>query len=73
MANNALAEKIEALEDRELQELEIKALRELLEQDRRTRWVWATARTWALWVAAVGAGLTVGYDALKTVAKRLIA
>lgn len=70
-ANDALDERIDALEARELQDKEIAALRELLEQDRRTRWVWATARTWALWVAAVGAGLTVGYDFLRTLIKRL--
>ena len=48
------------------------ALRLLLEQDRRTRWLWTTASTWALWVTAVVAGMTVGLDALKTMLKRLL-
>ena len=72
-ANDALAAQITALEARELSHADVTALREMLEQDRRTRWLWSTARTWALWVTAVVVGITVGFDALRTVVKRLIA
>ena len=44
----------------------------LLEQDRRTRWLWSSARAWAVWIAAVVAGATVGVDTLKALLKRLV-
>ena len=50
---------------------EMRAIREIIEGDRRARWLWETARTWALWVTAVIAGFTVGVDALKALLKRL--
>jgi hypothetical protein len=59
--------------EKPLTDSEMGELRSLLEQDRRTRWLWSTARTWALWVTAVVAGLTVGVDALKTIVKKLMA
>ena len=43
----------------------------LEEGDQKARWLWGTVRTWALWVAAVVAGVTVGVDALKQIVKRL--
>ena len=64
---------LDAMESRQLSEDDIAAIRVLLEQDRRTRWLWTTARTWALWIAAVAAGVTIGVDALKIVLKRLLA
>ena len=72
-ANDALAAQITRLEASALTEAEMVALRVILEQDSRTRWLWATARTWALWIAAVGAAVTLGMDALKSLLKRLIA
>jgi hypothetical protein len=54
-------------------EAEAAAIRVLIESDARVRWLWSTARTWAIWVTAIVAGATVGFDALKTVLKRLIA
>jgi hypothetical protein len=71
-AVEALGNNIDRMEKGQLSADDIAALRVLLEQDRRTRWLWTTARTWALWVTAVVAGLTIGLDALKTVLKRLI-
>lgn len=43
----------------ELTEAERKALRELLEADRRVKWLWASARTIALWITAAAAAGTV--------------
>lgn len=50
---------------------EIIALRELLESDRRWKWIVSSLKTWALWIAAVAAGWTVGIDALKAFVKSL--
>ena len=72
---NGLAE-IQALRDEIKKEAWTREDRDhmkmLLEQDRRTRWLWSTARAWAVWIAAVVAGATVGLDTLKTILKRLI-
>ena len=69
---DGLTKVIDQVERNQLPPEDIAALRLLLEQDRRTRWLWTTARTWALWVTAVVAGMTVGLDALKTMLKRLL-
>ena len=69
---DSLSRNVDRIERTQLSPEDLAALRLLLEQDRRTRWLWTTARTWALWVTAVVAGMTVGLDALKTVLKRLI-
>jgi hypothetical protein len=71
-AVDTLGKSIDRMEKGQLSADDLAAVRVLLEQDRRTRWLWTTARTWALWVTAVVAGLTIGLDALKTVLKRLI-
>lgn len=68
-----LQKSIDRIADRTLSEEDMKAIRELLEADRRTRWLWSTARAWAVWIAAVVAGYTVGLDALKSILKRLVA
>lgn len=60
------------LDSRLLEEHETIKVRLLLEQDARTQWLWSTARTWLLFVAAAVTGVTLGIDALKTVLKRLL-
>lgn len=50
---------------------EIVALREILESDRRWKWVVSGLKTWAVWIAAIiGAG-TLGLEALKSAVKAL--
>lgn len=68
-----LQKSIDRVHDRTLSAEELTALREMLEAERRMRWMWATARTWAVWITAVVAGYTVGIDALKAILKRLVA
>ncbi len=68
-----LRDALAKMKDAQLTEEDSKALREMLEQDRRTRWLWSTARAWAVWIAAVVAGYTIGLDALKAMLKRLVA
>lgn len=50
---------------------EIKDLRAVLEQDRFVRRFWASVRAWVLAVAAIIAGITVGFEALAKVVKFL--
>lgn len=45
-----------------LTDAEIEKLRKMLTSEERVQWAWATARTWATWIAAVGLGVTVGWD-----------
>lgn len=47
-----------------LSEKEVYELRDLLERDKRARWLWASLRTWAIWIAAVLGGITLGWEAL---------
>lgn len=61
------------LEKRLPTEEELKAFRSLIEQDNRIKWFWSTARTWLLMLSALIAFLTVGFDGIKTVLRRLIA
>lgn len=41
---------------------ELTYIRSVIEQDKRVRWFWSTARTWALALTAIAAALTVGVD-----------
>ncbi len=50
---------------------ELDKLRAMLESDQRVRWFWSSAKTWAIGIGAVVAGLTVGLDALAKVVKWL--
>jgi hypothetical protein len=50
---------------------EVQALRDLLERDRRVTWLWSTARTWAVWIAAVVGGVTIGWDTLAKIVRSL--
>ena len=43
---------------------ELKKIRAIIESDSRAKWLWASIRTWATWVAAVVLGITVGWDSL---------
>lgn len=68
-----LQSSVDRLQERTLDEKDVTAIRDLLEADRRTRWLWSSARAWAVWIAAVVAGYTVGLEALKSILKRLVA
>ena len=70
---NDLSARVDKIAAAQLTAEDIASLRVIIEQDRRTRWLWSTARAWALWISAVVAGATIGLDALKTAVKRLIA
>jgi len=39
--------------DAPLDATELQELRRIIETERRTRWLWATIRTFALWITAV--------------------
>lgn len=60
------------LEKRLPTEEEIVELRKLMEQDKRIKWFWSTARTWLLMLSAMVAFFTVGFDGLRTILKRFL-
>jgi hypothetical protein len=82
-AHNYLVREIGDMDKRMPTEEEMDALRRLAEkadallkmeeQDARTKWLWATARTWLLFIAAAVTGLTLGYEALRSAVKKLSA
>ncbi len=59
-------------EEPELTEDERRRLRAMLEQDERWSWLRSTLRAWALAIAAVVTGVTLGLDALKAIARKLV-
>lgn len=70
-AKSLLAEHQRTSHADDLTATEIIAVREILESDKRWRWVGAGIKTWAVWIAAlIGAG-TLGLEALKSAVKAL--
>mgnify|MGYP005995368963 CR=1 FL=1 len=55
-----------------LTEQELSEIREIILADRRAKWLGATIRTWAIWIAAVVGGATVFWDAAERVLKTLV-
>lgn len=47
-----------------LSDEELKAMREMIKQDERARWVWSSIRLWSMWLAATVGGLTLTYDTI---------
>lgn len=66
-----LAEHERAAHASALNAAELVAVRELLESDRRWKWMVNGLKTWALWLTAVAAASTVGMEALKGAVKAL--
>ena len=50
--------------ERPLTDAELRELREVLEADRRMKWVWASARIGAIWIAAVAGTVSLLWDSL---------
>jgi len=51
--------------------VERRKLRKLLTEDERTRWAWATARTWVLWIGGVAVAVTSAYTWLRDLVRAL--
>ena len=60
------------LEKRLPTEEEIVELRKLMEQDKRIKWFWSTARTCLIMLSAMVYFFTVGFDGLRTILKRFL-
>lgn len=54
-----------------LTDAELKEVRELLESDRRAKWLWSTLRTWSLWLGGVFGAITLTWDSLARVVKSM--
>jgi hypothetical protein len=63
---------LDTLDARLPTEAEMLAIRQMILSDGRVRWLWGAARTTAIWIAAVVAGVTVGFDALRAAVRRLV-
>lgn len=47
-------------------------LRRIIEMEKRTRWFWATVRTWAAWISAAVVGMYAVGDILMKAARKVI-
>ena len=56
----------------QLTEAEVSELREMLEEERRAKWLWSSIRVWAVWVAAVVGGTTIFWDSATRVLKAIV-
>lgn len=59
--------------ERELSDDEIREIRAIIEADKRAKWLWATIRTGAIWVAAVLGALMLAWDTLVKIVKSIVA
>jgi len=55
----------------ELRPDEVEAMRSIVEADKRAKWLWAAIRNFAVWVVAVGAGISFAYGTLIDTVKHL--
>jgi len=60
------------LSDAELTPRERRAVRTLLRQDDRTRWLWSTARVWSIWITSVLGALYLGGLAIRDGLKKIL-
>lgn len=47
-----------------LTDAEIKEVRELLEANRRMKWLWSSSRKVLIWIAAITGTISVGWETL---------
>jgi hypothetical protein len=59
------------IDERPLSAAEINAVRELLDNDKRARWLWASLRVWAIWVASFLGAWIIGWESLSKVVKMM--
>lgn len=59
--------------ERPLTDEEIREVRGIIEADKRAKWLWATIRTGAIWVAAVLGALMLAWDTLVKILKSIVA
>ena len=55
-----------------LTDQELIEIRQIIESDRRAKWLWSTVRAISVWVAAVIAGATLLLDSMASGIKHLI-
>ena len=56
----------------DLTPIERKAIRRLLRQDDRARWLWSTARVWSMWITAVVGGCYVLLQVIREGGRSLL-
>lgn len=55
-----------------LTEEEVAELREMLEEERRAKWLWSSIRVWSIWIAAVVGGMTVFWDSATRILRSMV-
>lgn len=55
----------------QLSQDEINSVREIIEADKRAKWLWASVRNVAVWVVAVIGGVSLTYDSMIAVVKHM--
>lgn len=50
-----------------LSQQELKEIRELLKSEERTRWIWASVRIWAGWIASVITATVAVYMSIRQI------
>lgn len=59
--------------EKPLTEEEIVKIRAIIDSDEKMKWLWASLRTWAIWITAIVGGVYVGWDFIKKVLKAAVA
>ena len=67
-----MSDEREAEDDQPLTAKERRKLRDMIQRDDRAAWAWSILRTWALWISAMVAGITVGWEFIKRLAKAAV-
>lgn len=58
--------------ERPLSDEELRAIRTLLEQDKRVKWLWTSLRTYGLWISGTVLGFSLGFETLKKIVQFLV-
>jgi len=62
----------DGLPSNRLTRAEIRELRDMLESERRMKWLWSTGRIWAAWFTGTIIGIYSLYDTVEKFLKRIM-
>lgn len=58
--------------ERQLTDDELREVRDIIQADKRAKWLWASIRTGGVWMAAVLGGATLFWDSVVRIAKAMV-
>lgn len=56
----------------QLSDEELKEIRDMLQSERRVRWLWSSVRVWSIWIAGVFTALAVSWDFVINIVKHAV-